>query len=503
MTKPLHAPRPRGRTALTALRSRSGAIGVAFAVGATTLLGMGALASEEGLWLRVRRNAQNAADAAAYAGALTLSRSGSSAVDGVATDVATRNGFTHNVANSTVTVAVETWGTNSTPNAVRVNIWQTQSTGLARLINTAQPVAWGGAVAVLQPGGNACTLSIPFQGRSNLPPQVDGSTYIGGSVDINAPNCIIASNLTGRKSIEIGGNNAAAWLDAAALRASGQCYRCADVPPNQIPGGYASNAAETPNPYAALDDRTTNPMPTFTCQRPVYRNASGAIVNWRGNNPPNNNDWTTVSLPVNTTNANPAVAVCDMTVDIPGNNAGTQSMNLAPGTYYFNRANLTASAASTITCSSCDVSRGLGVTMVFTDTITNNVANASPGYIRLTGGTFNLNAPGTGQGVPSVYDGVLIYRDPIGGPANAASSNIRIEGNASSTIFGGIYAPSSEVQISGSSLSNPPTGSGYATGCTAFVAGKITFTGNASIDIRACDLFGTKIARTFVVRLVQ
>lgn len=483
------------------LRSRSGAIGVAFAVGATTLLGMGALASEAGIWLRVRRNAQNAADAAAYAGTLTLSRSGSSAVEAVVRDVVTLNGFTDTVASSTVTVAVETWGTNSTPNAVRVNIWQTQTTRLARLINIAQPVAWGGAVAVLQPGGNACTLSIPF--GANPPQQVDGSTYIGGSSDINAPDCIIASNLTGRKSIEIGGNNAASWLDAAALRASGQCYRCADVPSAQIPGGYASNAAETPNPYAALDDRSTNPIPSFTCQRPVYRNAAGNVVNWRGNNPPNTNDWTTASLPVNTTNANPALAVCDMTVNIPGNNAGTQSMDLAPGTYYFNRANLTASAASRLTCSTCDVSRGLGVTMVFTDRITNNAANASPGYIQLNGGTFNLNAPGTGNGVPAIYDGVLIYRDPIGGPANAAHNNIRIEGNASSTIFGGIYAPASEVQISGNSLSNPPSGSGYASGCTAFVAGKITFTGNSTIDIRACDLYGTKIARTYVVRLVQ
>src|SRR5690606_31782770 len=51
---------------------RRGAVSLIFAAAATAFFGFAALATEAGGWYLVRRNAQNAADAAARAGAVAL-----------------------------------------------------------------------------------------------------------------------------------------------------------------------------------------------------------------------------------------------------------------------------------------------------------------------------------------------------------------------------------------------------------------------------------------------
>lgn len=275
---------------LATLRDRRGVVAVAFVVGSTALLGMAALATEGGVWIANRRNAQNAADAGAYAGVLSMALRGAattgngSAVN-VARDVMTRNGFTNGAANTVVTVELGRWSggtfttpapTGSSPNAVRTSITRPQATGLARLISTGTPVAWGGAVAVLEIGGPACTLSIP---PPNTTSQVGGSTNIAGSATVDAPDCLIAANATGRRAINIQNTSAAEATTAAALRASGQCYNCNAVPSSQQLGGYTSGAPLTPNPYDAVDQA---PMPSFTggdCVAPTYLNAQGQRVN--------------------------------------------------------------------------------------------------------------------------------------------------------------------------------------------------------------------------------
>lgn len=479
---------------------RRGSIAVALAVSATALLGMAALASEAGTWLTVRRNAQGAADAGAIAGIYALTQVGTNEVDSRVREVVTRNGFT-NGTNVTVTVETGLWSggafatpapSGQAPNAVRVQVTQPQTMVLARLISTVAPIAWGGAVAARTPGGPACVLSVPPPGGGTT--QVDGSVYISGSNALNAPNCLIASNKPGRRSIELG-NNAAGSLVAAALRAHGQCYNCDDVPEANVPGGTASGAPLTENPFEDLDDRTVNPIPRFTgnaCVEPTYRDARNNILRGNGNNEPNG--WVTMTLTsVTDRNAAPRdyTATCGRNVQI----GSGQTLRLTPGTYYFSGASLIQTGGR-IVCDGCSVAGRAGVTLVFTGNSSNDV-----GAIRLTGGTFELIAPGTGNGAPAAYDGVAIYRDNAGAVRNAAGDNIRIEGNSGSTLFGGVYAPTSEIQLVGTATMNPPPGA--SEGCMSIVGGRISLSGNSAMNVNACQAYGTGVAQIWTVRLVQ
>jgi hypothetical protein len=86
------------------IRDRQGATMVVFALAGTAVIGMVGLGTEGGSWYLSRRDAQNAADAAAYAGAarLSLAQSGLSLsltsartqARDAANDTATLNGFT-------------------------------------------------------------------------------------------------------------------------------------------------------------------------------------------------------------------------------------------------------------------------------------------------------------------------------------------------------------------------------------------------------------------------
>ena len=514
-TSPAKTPRPSLRRGL----NRKGAIGVAFAIGVTAVLGMGALATEAGVWLYQRRSAQDAADTAAYAGMVrfamtTDANARNAAAVAAATQVARINGF-QNVGgplaapgDTRVRVQVgfvQTSGTagapvgdfqatvpaNSSPNAVRVEVEQVQRSGFAQLISNTPPIAWGGAVAIMDITGPACMLSIPPPGTRRQD-NINGQTNIGGSTSVTARNCIIASNYPGEKSINIFGNPGDA-VTVGGLRASGNCYNCANA--NAL-GGYVSSAPPTQNPYVNLDNRTLNPMPgrslPFTTGTISCQTVGGREI---------------ITLPRNTS-ANPAsVSVVELSggsdpCKSGGGNSRTlavgsgQTLRLQPGTYYFHNTSLQMSASSAIIeCQGC-VRGGPGVTLVFTGSNANSV-----GGIDITGGTFTLIAPGPGQGAPPALDGIVIYRDNLGAVAN--QPEIKIRGNTGSrtgnTLFGGVYVPTGGVEVEGTMSVNVTADPN----CTSIVAGEITFTGNSTANIDACETNGTAVVRTRYVRLVR
>src|SRR3954462_4950946 len=97
-------------------RDRSAVTAIAFGLSLTVVIGMVGLGTEAGTWYLTRRNAQNAADPAAYAGAVRLAFAQNGLVPPVAlaaaqtqaiaaaTETAQRNLFTTGTANTTVTV---------------------------------------------------------------------------------------------------------------------------------------------------------------------------------------------------------------------------------------------------------------------------------------------------------------------------------------------------------------------------------------------------------------
>jgi hypothetical protein len=458
------------------------------AIASVAVLGMAALATEGGLWITARRNAQNAADAGALAGISTLvvrgtGATGNNSVDNVARDAVTRNNFTTGTANATVAVDLGFWSGSAftTPapagnsaNAVRVTVTQTQNLGIARLISGTAPVAWGSAIAAVQQGGPACTLTLP---PATTTSQVQGRTNIAGSTTVNAPTCLMVANATGSRAMNIQNTSAAQAATIGGLRTSGQCYNCDDVMGGNMPAGYRSNAPPTPDPYAAVNQV---PFPSFSCQAPTYRNASG--------NPSNANQAVSISLAGNTAVGSGNAVCTNISV------GSGQTLTLTPGTYYFNGADLSQTGGRVV-CSGCSVG-GPGVTLVFTGANANSV-----GTIKITGGEFNLNAPGTGYGTPAGYQGIAIYRDDLARVANSANDAIKITGNPNSTLFGAIYAPTTHVELEGTGAMNQtPTAAG---GCLAVVSGEITYSGNTAININACESNGTAVTRVVYVRLVQ
>ena len=105
-----YAARPSLRRLFT---DRRGATAVLFGISATVVIGMVGLGTEGGTWYLTKRDAQNAADTAAYAGATRLAfaqgqlaaalGSAQSQARTAATETSTRNGFTSGQASTTVT----------------------------------------------------------------------------------------------------------------------------------------------------------------------------------------------------------------------------------------------------------------------------------------------------------------------------------------------------------------------------------------------------------------
>ena len=471
---PAKAPRRSLRRGL----NRKGAIGVGFAVAATAVLGMGALATEGGLWYMSRRNAQSAADAGAIAGAIVIGYRGNDAAgrtagEAAALNLAARNSFANGVDGATVTATAA--GTRIT-----VRISKTQFMGLARLISDTPPTATAVAAAEIIDTGDACILSLR------------GRVTITGSNITSASDCLIASNALGTRSVEFGGN---AVVNAYSVRSTGDCYGCDSTNVTLEAPPLTNATVPMEDPYRDLKDPTLIPT----------------IPNWNGNNLPSQcqrlTNYSTdirdargrkIGTAFTPTSWNEAVggaiAICE---DIPLNPGDT--LNLSPGTYLFWNANLDVTGG-TVNCTGC--------TFVFSGPQTGTGSNGI-GTMRVSAdSTVNLTAP---KGTPWIdvrFRGIAIYRDyranaqnEKNNPNNASRTNtVKIVGGANVNIAGAIYAPSSQVEYEGNSSFSGATGAPQ--NCVSIVASTVQIGGNTDLDISACDTFGTVVPRDRVVRLV-
>src|SRR5467141_1539087 len=131
-------------------------------------------------------------------------------------------------------------------------------------------------------------------------------------------------------------------------------------------------------------------------------------------------------------------------------NAGA-TLNLSPGIYYLDGANLSVAGNATIT--------GAGVTLVFTGS-GSNWGTASIGSNAIV----NLTAPTSGA-----TQGIVIYGDrnmPVGTAFN-------LTGGGTQNFGGAIYLPKANLSFSG--------GNGTSTSCTKVIADTITFTGSSNL----------------------
>ena len=191
------------------LLCRRGSAAFATVVALIPLIGMMALGGEAGSWYVIKQHAQNAADAAAYSGALRVACGTPCATDAKAYDYRGKEfAAQHSFCNSgdtnasypgaqcmvlstgttqTVSIAQGTWSANTwTVSAsgqfVLATVAQTQPAYLASVLGFNTINIQAQAIAQVQTLANPCVLTLT------------GQISFQGSPTVNAPNCGLSSN---------------------------------------------------------------------------------------------------------------------------------------------------------------------------------------------------------------------------------------------------------------------------------------------------------------------
>jgi hypothetical protein len=151
------------------------------------------------------------------------------------------------------------------------------------------------------------------------------------------------------------------------------------------------------------------------------------------------------------------------------------TLNLAAGTYYVD--------GSTFDLGSTAVVNGSGVTIILTSSTPTNPSSFAT--ISMNGGAIvNLSSPTSGT-----YKGVLIYQDP-----RTPFGESRINGNSASSLEGGLYFPSRQLNFNGNT--------GLTTKCLQLVARRLNFSGNSSVQNDCPTNGGGRAFDATFVRLV-
>ena len=420
---------------------RRGVTAVMFAVAALAVLGFVGLAAEGGTWYLEKRHGQNAADAAATAGALaiannpitgastTLTRSELASPSALA--AATATGANYTSSNVGITVGTFSGGTftansSGTAVAVQANVTTTLSPqfSAAFLSQTQIPISET-AVAMVAADSPACVLAGSSQAGAGV-----GSVEFDDTAIVTASGCSVASNGLSSAAITL---DSGASVSAQSLVSSGECSGCAPPPP------LITYQPQTLDPFAntiyTTASLSTKNSPLTIAQCNSLGNASTVPV-----------PWGTAPHQIN----------CD------GLSSTGSAVNLAAGTYIFyssaSRLSSIAVTGGSISCNGCTI-------------IMTGDSSAHIGTINITG-TITLTAPATND-FDSNFNGVLFYRDQQA-TANANATTVTINGTAGSTLTGVMYFPTSTVTYTGNGTNTPS--------CSVIIAAYLKLTGGSQFS---------------------
>ncbi len=467
------------------VRDRRGATAVLFGITSLVVVGMVGLGTEGGSWYVTRRDAQNAADTAAYAGAVRLSLAQGTLAQtldaarvqasATTTDNATRNGFTTGGADTVTTNIPPSSGANTANlTAVEVIVQRVRPRLISNLFLTGNPVITARGVAAIQLNGPICMLAIPGIGS------VTGQLLAGGATNISAAGCVLASNATHPEAVAITGS---ASVTAKSIVSSGGCVGCGSA---VVDHPVSTFAAPSTNPFAYLN---TKVLPTsYSCfTGPVYTPAGlASSVDIRGTL--TSGDSVVIPPPPAAVGAGAQPALCGLKMT-------GATVTLTPGVYYIFDGDLGISGGKlecrmatmppSATGAAC--SGGYGVTIVFVGSTPSKVGvpsfSGSP--------TITLNAPTIARSADPDYGGVLFFHDP-----RASNPTVKITGSGTTLLTGGMYFPNSTVQYQGTP---------NASGCSILIGGTIDMSGNSGSAVNGCESlgYGNIVSNLQIVRLVE
>jgi Flp pilus assembly protein TadG len=434
---------------------RRGGAAVFVALSIPGLIGMVGLAAEVGNWYVVRRQAQTAADMAAYAAAVVGNAAAgdatakAAAARAAALGVALANGFDGARSDTVITVnSPPTTGTMAAnTNAVEVVVSRTAGSTLLKAASQASTGA--------EPANSLFTRTISARGVAEFR---QGSAYcayakikvvVSGSSNADFGDCAVHSNGTATDALTLTGNSS---VKAQSMTTSGGCSgtNC-----NVSTAKITTYVAQVQNPFSDLDSiGAPNAAPVHTGQASRIYEGPTTSSKWTG---------TTFRPGVYRGAGNWASSTGSNTLStyrLVGNSA----LNLTSGTYYLHNANLVIEGNSTVNCDGC--------TFVFTGDTPSQV-----GTLSITGNSsMALTAPSKGSG-DSGLGGMLFVR--AGGTAGTGDqAGVQISGNSTFNAAGGLYFGASYVKWRGNSSTdtNP---------CNGMVGGTLDYSGNSSVAISA------------------
>jgi hypothetical protein len=422
-----------------------------FVVSLTTVLAAGALALDGGLMLLERRDQQNAADAAAMAGARYVTTNHDKA-RAVARDVATANGFTLGIDAEVVSVDIPpTSGKFATwPNAVQVRISSTRPSILAGILGF---LSWhvgasATAASLDRVGGPFSILALEPGACEAIKVAGTGGIVANGNIQVNS-DCS-----TSALKRQAGGN-----ISVIATGAS-----CNVVGGFQDGGGSGTLECGGPDgdPYTGVgivpdplkDLPAVWPVPGFPAA-PTQLDASNKSIP-RGC--PGSSRPATLAAP----NA------CQFSSSyqgsawrlFPGLYPGglkllAGSFYLEPGVYYLGGGGLDISGNGSVTQTVMPGTTTYGGGVLFFNTQLPNTqlptAASSPlGALKLDGASANIHLLPlkASSGDYQAYNGLVIYQDRA---FSLGGDDLTVNGNDADgmDVRGTIYLPTGDVKING------------------------------------------------------
>jgi len=414
--------KPDGNSLLWRFRyDQSGSYTIVFALIMPVLVGAAGLGTEVGWWLYKHKNMQSAADS----GAVSAAGAGSNLTT-EANAVTATYGYANGLNNATVTVNQPPSTGNHTSNsqAVEVIVGQPQPRLLSALFGSAPVPITARAVAVPNTG-TGCVLAL----NSTASPAVN----VSGSNKLNLLNCNLYSNSSAHPSLDVSGS---ATVSANQVGAVGSISGASNITASD---GIRTGMRPTADPYESV-----SPPPPPSC-------SNAKII---------------VNANEKTTSLDPGCYSGSITI-----NAGA-TLDLSPGIYYLDGANLNVAGNATIT--------GTGVTLVFTGS-GSRWGTATIG----SNAVVDLTAPSSGS-----TRGIVIYGDR----KMPAGTAFNLTGGGTQNFGGAIYLPKANLSFSG--------GNGTSTTCTKIIADTMTFTGSSNLQVD-CSALGTASIGSASAQLVE
>jgi Flp pilus assembly protein TadG len=423
---------------------RRGSAAMAFSIAAIPAIGLAGLGTEAGLWYATQRHAQNAADAAAYSGALWVANPDTQTVAYRGAQFAAQNGFCNAgaisypgarcptlAAGTTQTVTINqgnyaggVFTVAAGGSAVQAIASQSQPPLLASLFQTGNVTISAKAVALVKKLSNPCALAL-----------TGSITFHDNGIGLNAPSCGLVSDSTAANAIDV--NNQQTGLNVGSLSASGGCT--GDVTVCQASLSYEP---AVPDPLAALNtaiNGLTLPNCTGTAPQAYTAASKCANKNFSTNTP----------------------------------------VSLASGTYFFSgNLKLTGNGAlNTVTGGATTIILLPGASLSMTGTSTLSL------IAQTTVPTSQL--PVALQPYAGLLGGVSLFDPETGSPT--------ITGNNTNTAYGIMYLPNAAVTFAGNSS--------VTTSCMEIIAASIEFSGASNLVNSGCPAAIIPVAQ--IVQLVQ